>query len=94
LAYLDLPFTPKPGFDPSNTPILFFIHPGDKGRIFGIDEVRFFLSKFYPDIVSQPVLACSDSLLVKHFTRALAKSCKKVGKTDIAKKAEDLLKLW
>ena len=94
LAYLDLPFIPRPGFDPSNTPILFFIHPGEKGRIFGIEEVRFFLSKFYPDLVSQEVRACTDTILLRNYIRSLAKSCMKAGKNELESKLFDLLNLW
>lgn len=94
LAYLDIPFAPKPGFDPSQSPVLFFIHPANKGRILGIDDVHFFLSKFYPGFDNKKILACSDSILVKQFAMAIARSCKNSGKTDLEKRILELLALW
>lgn len=94
LAYLDLPFSPKPGFNPSKSPVLFFIHPGENGRIFGIEEVKYFLTKFYPEMINQPIQPSSNSIMVKHFTRALLKSSKKLGKNETQRRARDLLSLW
>ena len=94
LTYLDLPLTPKPGFEPSNAATFFFIHPAEKGRLYSLEEVRNFIGKIYPEFKNKEIKAYNDKKLVKHYLRHLAMNNRSMGKFEIEGKLKELLNLW
>ncbi len=94
LAYLDFPFTSKPGYVPASVKPLFFISPVEDGRILGTEEVRLYFSELYPDIAYKEVKAISDLQFVEQYTIQIARSCRKSGKKELENKLRELLTLW
>jgi len=94
LAYLDLPLFPNRHFNPEDFPVIFFIHPGDNGRLLGMNEAQYLAAAYYPDYDESEIKPCSDLLFAKKYTIAMAKSCRKAGKIQTALRAEELADLW
>lgn len=94
LSYLDIPFTPKIGFEPGRVSPLFLISPGEEGKILSTKELEHYLSKLYPKIEKYEINAISDLDFVFIYGSMLVEACRQSGKKLLESQIKELLSLW